>query len=76
MSADKLRERIDSMVSHVIFSYQGQDCGVDPLSRDRFDMWCGDKTATVDSIDAVMNTPFFLGLPLKDISQDITDIDW
>lgn len=76
MNADKLREQINSMVSHVTFSYHGRDCGVDPLSRDHFDLWCGDETTTVDSIDAVMETPFFFGKPLKNITKDIANIDW
>ncbi len=76
MNADKLREQINSMVSHVTFTYQGRNCGVDPLSRDRFDLWCGDDSATVDSIDSAMDTPFFGGKPLKEIAQDITDIGW
>ena len=76
MTADKLKAQIGSMASHVLFSYRGKDCGVDPISRDHFDMWCGDDTITVDALDAVMESPFFLGAALKDIAQDITDIDW
>lgn len=76
MTTDDIRDRIVAMVSHVTFNYRGQDCGVDPLSRTRFDMWCGGDTMTADSIDAVMSTPFFMGKALQDISQDIAIIDW
>lgn len=76
MNADKIRAQIDAMASHVLFKYRGADCGVDPLARDRFDMWCKNDLITVNSLDAVMDTPFFFGAALKDIAKNITDIDW
>lgn len=76
MAADKLKAQIASMASHVLFSYNGVDCGVDPLAPDHFDMWYGDESITVDSIDAVMSTPFFEGRTLSDIAQDITNLEW
>lgn len=76
MTVNKIKDRIASMASHVTFSYKGMDCGVDPLAQNRFDLWCGDSIITVDSIDAVMSTPFFIGQALKDIVQDLTNIEW
>lgn len=76
MMADKLKDRLLDMVTHITFEYQGIDCGIDPLSPTHFDIWCGDDTITVDNITAVMDTPLFNGRALKDIAQEITIIDW
>ena len=75
MNSKQLKKRINSMVSHLTFEYQGKSCGVDPLSLNHFDIWCADEFATLDSIEKVMNTPFFDGKPLKDIAQNITLIE-
>ena len=75
MTASALRDKIDNMVSHIAFQYQDKPCGVDPISKTHFDMWCGDNAMTVDGLDAVMETDFFLGRSLSDIAPDI-NIDY
>lgn len=71
MTADEIRSRINEMCSHFTFEYNGKDCGVDPLSRTRFDMWYGDIQYTAKNIDEVMNTSIFEGKSLSEIPNDI-----
>ncbi|NLK39818.1 MAG: hypothetical protein GX303_06210 [Clostridiales bacterium] len=75
MTVDSVKRRIGSLISHFTFDYAGMNCGVDPISSTHFDMWCEDDFITVDSIDRVMDTPFFNGKPLKSIVQNIIVID-
>lgn len=75
MTVDKIQKRISSLISHFTFEHQGVDCGIDPISPTQFDVWCGDSFITLDSIDKVMDTPFFNGKPLKDITREITIVD-
>lgn len=71
MNAQKLKDRINQLCTHVTFDYNGKSCGVDPLSTSEFDMWYGDESITLDSIDEVMNKPFFDGKALKDIVDKV-----
>lgn len=75
MIAEQLKERIETMCSHITFDYRGKSCGVDPLSRTHYDMWYGDDTITVGSISEVMQAPFFNGNSLADISNAITNFE-
>lgn len=74
MNAAELRERIDSLCTHILFDYNEKDCGVDPFSHSEYDMWYGDKLETFTSIDDVMKTPFFDGKSLEDIAE-LLDVD-
>lgn len=68
---------VDGIVSHVLFSYNGKDCGIDPLSRTEIDVWYGEKCETMDGVGDVFNAPFFDGKSLNEIFPDITlDGDW
>lgn len=75
MNAAELKERIDSLCTHVLFDYNGRACGVDPFSHTEYDIWYGEKSATLHSIDEVMNMPFFDGKALKEIVGDIEHLD-
>lgn len=75
MNVEELRARIDSLCTHILFDYNGQECGVDPFSHTEYDIWYGEKSATLHSIDEVMNTPFFDGKALKDIIEHIENLD-
>lgn len=75
MTVKDMRIRINSMCTHVLFDYDGKNCGVDPLSNDCFDMWCGDDTMSAKSIDEVMQTPFFNGKALQDIVDKIQNVE-
>ena len=71
MIAKDLRDRINSICTHVLFDYNGKECGVDPFNEKHFDMWYGDNAITVTSIDDVMKQPFFDGQSLPDIADEI-----
>lgn len=75
MNALELKERIDSLCTHVLFDYNGQECGVDPFSHNEYDMRYGKKSVTVNSIDDVMNLPFFDGKALKDILSEVENLE-
>lgn len=76
MTYFNIKEYLGGLTSHVMFEYNGYSCGVDPLSLDKFDMWYGDKSMTAHSIEEVMETKFFDGESLKDIWNDITDLEY
>lgn len=76
MTADEWRAEIDSLVSHILFSYHGKDCGVDPINRQHIDVWCGKDAITAKSVDEAMTYPLFEGKGLAEIVDEITDIEW
>lgn len=74
---DELYGYIDSHVSHVLFEYHGKDCGIDPFNDTEIDVWYGDKSETMTSIDDVFNLPFFDGKSLTEIFPEIApQIPW
>ncbi|RHK00729.1 hypothetical protein DW098_00620 [Ruminococcus sp. AM07-21] len=75
MTSKELRDRINSMCSHVLFDYHGKECGVDPFNEKHFDMWCGKDYMEAHSIDEVMNSPFFEGKTLEDIIDQLENIE-
>ena len=64
------------MTSHIMFAYDGKDCGIDPLSKNSIDIWCGDNQINVDSVEKAMEYPLFCGKSLSEIADVITDIEW
>lgn len=76
MNAKIIKSRLEEMCSHFTFKYNGTECGVDPLSANQYDVWCGENFKTFTSVDEVMNTPFFCGKALKNITSDIDIIDY
>lgn len=72
MKAAELQSRIDSLYSHILFRYNGKDCGIDPLNRTSIDVWCGDEFQNFTSVEDVMCTPFFDGKALQDICSEIS----
>lgn len=75
MTASEMRKRIESLSGHVLFDYNGHNCGVDPFSRNNIDMWCGQELMNAKSADEAMTTPFFDGRALQDIMNDIVDVE-
>ena len=41
--SDKIKNRINEICSHFTFEYNGKPCGIDPYSKNDFDMWCGES---------------------------------
>lgn len=75
MTAKDLRDRINSICTHVLFDYNGKECGVDPLNEKHFDMWCGDDFMEAHSIDEVMRAPFFEEKPLEEIVDQLENVE-
>lgn len=71
MKASEIKDYIESLTSHFLFIFNDKECGVDPFSSHNFDMWYGDNMMTAKSIDEVMNTSFFDGKTLNEISNEI-----
>ena len=75
MIAKRLKDRINEICAHVLFVYNGKNCGVDPFSENDFDMWYGDEDYKATSIDEVMSYPLFDGKSLSDIAEHIEDVE-
>ena len=88
ITAKAIEDRIKEMCCAVTWDYNGKHCGVDPygipidkITEDRFkmkygfDMWYGDKCATFDTAEKVMNEPFFDGKTIEEIIPDMVDYD-
>lgn len=76
MTISEVKKYLSSLIRHITFEYNGYSCGVDPITLNSFDMWYGDNVITVDSIDQVINNNFFDGKSLKDIFDDITELEF
>lgn len=75
MTAKELKDRIESLCTHVLFDYNGKECGVYPFNAKHFDMWYGDKFTEAHSIDEVMKAPFFEGKALQDIVDQLENVE-
>lgn len=75
MKIDEIRDRIAEIVTQITFTYNGKNCGVDPMSSTEFDMWYGDELLTASSIEEVMSTKLFDDKSLADIVDDIEDLE-
>ena len=73
---NEIRGRLEEHIGMFLFDYNGVRCGVDPYSDTEIELYCGDSNIIVSGIDEAMNTPFFSGKSLADISGDIEVIDW
>ena len=71
MSIAEVKAYLSALTSHVTFEYNGFNCGVDPFNKARFEIWYGQKSATMTSIEAVMTTKFFDGKSLEEIWDDV-----
>lgn len=73
----EMYDYINGLVSHLLFEYNGRNCGIDPLSHTEFEIWYGDKAETMNSADDVFNELFFDGKSLTEIFPEIAPtIDW
>ena len=66
-----IKELVDHL-THLV----GYACGIDPLSRNLYEVWCGDDAFTLTSVDEVLNEELFDGRALKDIWDDVTEVDF
>lgn len=75
MKAKEIRDRISEITTQITFSYNGKNCGVDPMSSTEFDIWYGDTLIQVNSVDEVMSTSIFDSKTLSDIIDDIVELE-
>jgi len=76
MTIAQVKDYLAKLTSHITFEYNGQSCGIDPLSKNEFNMWYGSDEMTVNSIDKVMNANFFDGKSLEEIWDEITELEY
>lgn len=76
MTIAQVKDYLAKLTSHITFEYNGQSCGIDPLSKHEFNMWYGSDEMTVNSIDKVMNANFFDGKSLEEIWDEITELEY
>ena len=69
-------EQVSSIAGCITFNYNGENCGVEPYSKNDFEIWYGENDVSVNSVDEVMNTKLFDGKSLIEIFNDITEIDF
>ena len=70
MSAQELRDWIDSLTDDIEFQYKGVWGSICPFSRENISVSYGDKERTFSSVDELMDTPFVDGKPMKDICDE------
>ena len=75
MKSKDIKNRLQEIAATFVFEYNGINCGVDPYSEDEYELWCKEESLTVHSIEDVMNTTFFVGKSLNEISEEIDIIE-
>ena len=75
-SAEQIKDVILSCLTCVEFTYHGKDCNIDPFPPRSFHLYCDGEECDVETIEDVMNTPFFDGRCLAEIAGGITDFSW
>ena len=63
-------------MTFILFQYNGLECGIDPISISRFDMWCGCEFCIAECIDDVMDMRIFEGKSLNQISKKIKNLEF
>ena len=76
MTLKELTEIINIGASHILFEYNGEQCGIDPISKSHYDVWYGENDTTVKSVEEVLSTPLFGGKSLNDIVSEIKEIEY
>lgn len=74
--AEDIKNRLLECCTLMAFVYNGLDCDIDPFSPSHFHLSCAGTERDFESIDAVMNEPFFDGACLKDIAEEIEITEW
>ena len=76
MNINDFKKHINSLTSHILFDFNGKECGIDPLSKNKFDVWYGENLQTVQSVHDVMSIPIFDGQSLTQVFDKIDKIDY
>lgn len=76
MTLKQFKNHLEQLIGAVLFDYKGYSCGVDPISKTEYHIWCGDEIAIAQSVDDVLSTNIFDGKPLIDIFEECEDFDY
>ena len=80
MNANEIRDMLSRCFTMLYFRYQGKDGHIDPYYTPgvgySYLLWYDGAETLVHGPDEAMNTPFFDGRSLAEISDQITDVDW
>ena len=76
MNFEDFKSYLSCLTSHVLFQFHGKPCGVDPISKERYDVWCGSDSRTMDNLEQVLTTPMFDHQPLQKVFNQIQDIEY
>lgn len=76
MNKKEFFDYIESLSNHIFFLYNGIECGIEPISKYRFEISFNGKLFIANSIDEVKNGKYFDGKSLSEIFDDITDIEY
>lgn len=58
------------------FDYKNKRYGIEPYCDTELEIWHEDTAVTVQSLNEVMDIPFFDGKTLTDIADEIEIIEW
>jgi hypothetical protein len=73
---DEIVNRLKNLENHFLFEFNGELCGVDPISRNEYPFWYGAKDATASSVEDVLTFPFWDGKTLSEIYSQLDIIEW
>lgn len=76
MTMKQFIKHLENLIGSVTFDYHGNSCGVDPINKNHYDVWCGDEIEIAKSIDDVLTIDIFEGKPLIDIFDECVDFDY
>lgn len=76
MTLNQFKNYLKQLIGTVIFDYKGYSCGVDPINKTKYDIWCGEKITTVESVDSVLTSDIFDGKRLIDIFDECSEFDY
>lgn len=71
MRSDELRSRIEELVFDIDFCFNGVWGSVCPFSSTNISIAYNGEEITVDSVDEAMTVPFFDGLSLEEIAEEL-----
>lgn len=71
-----IRYHLNNLIGAVTFRYNNKECGIDPFSRNEYDIWYGDNCIALDSVDKVFSEKLFDGKSLDDILNQATDFEY
>lgn len=74
-NAKLIQARLMEMCTHILFDYNKEHCGIDPLSKNEIDMWYGSKYYTAESIHDAMIYPLFDGKSITEIAEKVENLE-